>query len=290
MWTSDSDHDIAAAAASSPSSSSSTTSASPPPSPPPASLLRRPRNNRRRRRRAASRQAVPAAPSAAAAAAPEAEDVWRGAQWEAAWPGRRDARPVLLAADDAGGGPGAADDGVGRSRSLTDDDLEELKGCADLGFGFSYDEIPELRGTLPALELCYSMTQRLLDDAHHQHQADPAPPATPVTNWKISSPGKQASVRDLPAWIVIMPWSPEKANLSKSTWNGIFPPARSQPRAPRPPARRVVDDLIPSSLSPPVLTPLSSLLLDDAGDSPDEVKARLKYWAQAVACTVRLCS
>jgi hypothetical protein len=27
-----------------------------------------------------------------------------------------------------------------------------------------------------------------------------------------------------------------------------------------------------------------------AGDSPDEVKARLKYWAQAVACTVRLCS
>ncbi|PAN16458.1 hypothetical protein PAHAL_3G062300 [Panicum hallii] len=194
MWTSDSDPELPAAV-------SSTTSASPPPPPPPASLLRRPRS-RRRRRRAASRQAVPAA------AAPEAEDVWRGAQWEAAWPGRRDARPVLLAADAAA--PGAADDGVGRSRSLTDDDLEELKGCADLGFGFSYDEIPELRGTLPALELCYSMSQRLLDDAHHQ-AADPAPP---VTNWKISSPG----------------------------------------------------------------------------DSPDEVKARLKYWAQAVACTVRLCS
>ncbi|RLM98214.1 hypothetical protein C2845_PM06G13150 [Panicum miliaceum] len=205
MWTSDSDSDPELPAASSSSSSSSTTSASPPSSPPPASLLRRPRNRRRRlRRRAASRQAVPAA------AAPEAEDVWRGAQWEAAWPGRRDARPVLLAADAAA--PGAADDGVGRSRSLTDDDLEELKGCADLGFGFSYDEIPELRGTLPALELCYSMSQRLLDDAHHHHhQADPAPP---VTNWKISSPG----------------------------------------------------------------------------DSPNEVKARLKYWAQAVACTVRLCS
>ncbi|KAG2623557.1 uncharacterized protein LOC120696985 [Panicum virgatum] len=205
MWSSDSDSDpdLGAAAASS-SSSSSATSASPPPSPPPASLPRRPRNRASRRR---SRRA-------AAAAAPEAEDVWRGAQWEAAWPGRRDARPVLLAAD-ATGAPGSSDDGgVGRSRSLTDDDLEELKGCADLGFGFSYDEIPELRGTLPALELCYSMSQRLLDDAHHHHNHQAADPAPPVTNWKISSPG----------------------------------------------------------------------------DSPDEVKARLKYWAQAVACTVRLCS
>lgn len=26
------------------------------------------------------------------------------------------------------------------------------------------------------------------------------------------------------------------------------------------------------------------------GDNPDDVKARLKYWAQAVACTVQLCS
>jgi hypothetical protein len=218
MWTSDSDAELtaAAAASSSSSSSSSTTSApSPPPSPPPPAaaaaespdlllLRRRPRNTRRRRprRRAAaagsSRQQI-AAHSAAVAAAtppgagePDAEDVWRGAQWEAAWPGRRDARPVLLASDDVavGGGAGRADDGVvNRSRSLTDDDLEELKGCADLGFGFSYDEIPELRGTLPALELCYSMSQRLLDDKHHHDH--PAPDAAPpVTNWKISSPGK----------------------------------------------------------------------------------------------------
>ena len=83
---------------------------------------------------------------------PEAEDVWRGAQWEAAWPGRRDPKSVVL----AGG-----DDAVGRSRSLTDDDLEELKGCVDLGFGFSCDEIPELRSTLPTLKHCYSMTQCL---------------------------------------------------------------------------------------------------------------------------------
>ena len=83
---------------------------------------------------------------------PEAEDMWRGAQWEAAWLRRRYPKPVVL----AGG-----DDVVGRSRSLTDDDLEKLKGCVDLGFGFSCDEIPELRSTLPTLKHCYSMTQCL---------------------------------------------------------------------------------------------------------------------------------
>ncbi|CAF2286921.1 unnamed protein product [Brassica napus] len=109
-----------------------------------------------------------------------------------------------------------------RGKSLTDDDLEELKGCLDLGFGFSYEEIPELCNTLPALELCYSMSQKFLDDQQKSsdtcpaEEASPPPPSTtgPVANWKISSPG----------------------------------------------------------------------------DNPDDVKARLKYWAQAVACTVRLCS
>eukprot|EP00262_Sarcandra_glabra_P021673 TRINITY_DN927_c1_g1_i1.p1 TRINITY_DN927_c1_g1~~TRINITY_DN927_c1_g1_i1.p1 ORF type:complete len:187 (+),score=25.99 TRINITY_DN927_c1_g1_i1:24-584(+) len=116
--------------------------------------------------------------------------------------------------------------GVTRTKSLTDDDLDELKGCLDLGFGFSYEEIPELCNTLPALELCYSMSQRFLDD---QQQKSPeastsaamsssetcsSTSASQIANWKISSPG----------------------------------------------------------------------------DHPEEVKARLKFWAQAVACTVRLCS
>ncbi|KAL1189010.1 hypothetical protein V5N11_016907 [Cardamine amara subsp. amara] len=108
-----------------------------------------------------------------------------------------------------------------RAKSLTDGDLEELKGCLDLGFGFSYDEIPELCNTLPALELCYySMSQKFLDDKQNRHKSqeeEDSPTTTttpPIANWKISSPG----------------------------------------------------------------------------DNPDDVKARLKYWAQAVACTVRLCS
>ncbi|KAJ6420588.1 hypothetical protein OIU84_028018 [Salix udensis] len=106
------------------------------------------------------------------------------------------------------------EDDLKRTKSLTDDDLDELKGCVDLGFGFSYDEIPELCNTLPALELCYSMSQKFLDE--HQKPPERSSPAdseaassSPIANWKISSPG----------------------------------------------------------------------------DHPEDVKARLKFWAQTVACT-----
>lgn len=43
------------------------------------------------------------------------------------------------------------------------------------------------------------------------------------------------------------------------------------------------------------VAPLDKLVFTDcsvlslAGDHPEDVKARLKFWAQAVACTVRLC-
>ncbi|KAM0045011.1 hypothetical protein Hdeb2414_s0009g00299281 [Helianthus debilis subsp. tardiflorus] len=115
------------------------------------------------------------------------------------------------------------EDDLVTAKSLTDEDLDELKGCFDLGFGFSYDEIPELCNTLPALELCYSMSQKfLLDDQQKSpdlpeesmSETGSPPPSVPIANWKISSPG----------------------------------------------------------------------------DDPEEVKARLKYWAQAVACTVKLCN
>ncbi|XP_076900772.1 uncharacterized protein LOC143555014 [Bidens hawaiensis] len=110
------------------------------------------------------------------------------------------------------------EDDLVRAKSLTDEDLDELKGCFDLGFGFSYDEIPELCNTLPALELCYSMSQKFLDEQQKPEAESvnetASPPPAPIANWKISSPG----------------------------------------------------------------------------DHPEEVKARLKYWAQAVACTVKLCN
>uniref|UniRef100_A0A1J3INC0 Uncharacterized protein n=1 Tax=Noccaea caerulescens TaxID=107243 RepID=A0A1J3INC0_NOCCA len=121
-------------------------------------------------------------------------------------------------------------DDLTTAKSLTDDDLEELKGCLDLGFGFSYDEIPELCNTLPALELCYSMSQKFLDDNKQNHQKSP----------------------------------------------DMYP---------------VEDETSPPPPPPPsTTTPIANWKISSPGDNPDDVKARLKYWAQAVACTVRLCS
>ncbi|PKU80078.1 uncharacterized protein LOC110095703 [Dendrobium catenatum] len=156
----------------------------------------------------------------------EEPKVLLGGAEKAEWPQRRRKKGAaavkLEGYVDEGESPVAGEDGgttVGRTKSLTDEDLEELKGCLDLGFGFSYEEIPELCGTLPALELCYSMSQRFLDEQQQQrsaagYNAVSAISPVRVANWKISNPG----------------------------------------------------------------------------DHPDEVKARLKYWAQAVACTVKLCS
>lgn len=77
-----------------------------------------------------------------------------------------------------------------------DNDLDELKGCPDLGFGFGQDEIPELCNTLPALELYYSMTQKFLEEHQRLLEAPSDPgPATdlcsllngPIAKWKTSS-------------------------------------------------------------------------------------------------------
>ncbi|WOL17919.1 hypothetical protein Cni_G26712 [Canna indica] len=152
---------------------------------------------------------------------------WKGWRDQESWPRKCGGGVTLEGYVDADGGD-REPDAVGRTKSLTDEDLEELKGCLDLGFGFSYEEIPELCNTLPALELCYSMSQKFLDDQQQQQQHRSldrssseesldlcaSPSSSPIANWKISSPG----------------------------------------------------------------------------DDPDEVKARLKYWAQAVACTIRLCN
>jgi hypothetical protein len=198
MWSSDSDRDESASTTTTEASSFSPPSSLQPQTPPPP-RRRRSRNLRRRSRRSKNGAEVEDSEGEAQA---DAEEVWCGAQWEAAWP-RRAARPVVLAGEDGspdGAGAGAGDAGVGRARSLTDDDLEELKGCVDLGFGFSYNEIPELCGTLPALELCYSMSQRFLDEHQSPSKAEqavqepvtvvPASPAQSIPNWKISCPGK----------------------------------------------------------------------------------------------------
>ncbi|KAK9665082.1 hypothetical protein RND81_14G089100 [Saponaria officinalis] len=122
------------------------------------------------------------------------------------------------------------DDVLPRTKSLTDEDLEELKGCIDLGFGFSYDEIPELCNTLPALELCYSMSQKFFDE-HSFNSHCFGDKCSDSVSFSGSNENSSSSSSSMPTWKISSP-----------------------------------------------------------GDDPEDVKARLKFWAQAVACTVKLCN
>lgn len=65
---------------------------------------------------------------------------------------------------EAANGSGEGSEGLERTKSLMDEDLEELKGCLNLGFGFNYEKIPELCNILPALKLCYSVSQQFLNE------------------------------------------------------------------------------------------------------------------------------
>lgn len=135
----------------------------------------------------------------------EEEEVilWRGRWVEKSWP-RKSGEVMLEGYVDAEDGGEEGKEGVGRTKSLTDEDLEDLKGCLDLGFGFSYEVIPDLCSTLPALELCYSMSQRFLgekqkgslDRSLSGESVDlcPTAPSPPIANWKISCPGKMKFV------------------------------------------------------------------------------------------------
>lgn len=93
-----------------------------------------------------------------------------------------------------------------RTRSLTDEDLEELRGCIDLGFGFSYDDSCTLKSTLPALELYCAINKQYVDIKSRSSPVSPldrgmldrtssgGSPCSPGSDsWRISSPGDNPS-------------------------------------------------------------------------------------------------
>ncbi|XP_021894251.1 uncharacterized protein LOC110811928 [Carica papaya] len=100
------------------------------------------------------------------------------------------------------------------SDDLTDEDLHELKGCIELGFGFKEEEGQQLCNTLPALDLYFAVNR----------QFSPSP---------VSTPGSRSS-----------------------------------------------------SLGSPRMSDSDSWKILSPGDNPQQVKTKLRHWAQAVACSV----
>lgn len=106
-----------------------------------------------------------------------------------------------------------------RTKSVTDDDLEELKACVELGFGFNSPEVdPRLCETFPALGFYHAVNKQY--------------------NRTLSN---------------------SSASLCSSP---------------------VSEFVSPSSENSPAA-------IIGHGENPQTVKARLKQWAQVVACSVR---
>ncbi|EOY11043.1 hypothetical protein QUC31_009708 [Theobroma cacao] len=113
--------------------------------------------------------------------------------------------------------------GIIVTNGLTDEDLHELKGCIELGFGFKEEEGQKLCNTLPALDLYFAVNRQL----------SPSPVSTPQSGGSssTSSLGGRSSSFGSPT--------------SESDWKICSP-----------------------------------------GDNPQQVKTKLRHWAQAVACSV----
>ncbi|RDX65089.1 hypothetical protein CR513_56282, partial [Mucuna pruriens] len=80
---------------------------------------------------------------------------------------------------------------------VTDDDLHELKGCIELGFGFNEEDGQTLCNTLPALDLYFAVNRQLSPSPVSTPHSRPspsfpvpsAPPPPDSDSWKICSPG-----------------------------------------------------------------------------------------------------
>ncbi|KAK7269185.1 hypothetical protein RIF29_21902 [Crotalaria pallida] len=100
---------------------------------------------------------------------------------------------------------------------LTDEDMNELKGCIELGFGFNEEDGQRLTNTLPALDLYFAVNRKL----------SPSPVSTPNSLGGRSSSFGSPRSGDSDSWKICSP-----------------------------------------------------------GDDPQQVKTKLRHWAQAVACSV----
>ncbi|KAI5398324.1 uncharacterized protein LOC127094864 [Lathyrus oleraceus] len=82
---------------------------------------------------------------------------------------------------------------------ITDDDLHELKGCIELGFGFNEEDGQKLCNTLPALDLYFAVNRGLSPSPVSTPQSRASSlgarsssfgsPRSDADSWKICSPG-----------------------------------------------------------------------------------------------------
>ncbi|CAA0816758.1 Protein of unknown function (DUF1685 [Striga hermonthica] len=79
---------------------------------------------------------------------------------------------------------------------LTDEDLSELKGCIELGFGFNEENGQRLCTTIPALDLYFAVNRQFStspvlspNSNGSSSNVGGSPMSDSESNWKICSPG-----------------------------------------------------------------------------------------------------
>ncbi|KAL3537805.1 hypothetical protein ACH5RR_001171 [Cinchona calisaya] len=131
--------------------------------------------------------------------------------------------------------------GINDTDDLTDEDLNELKGSIELGFGFNEEQGQRLCNTLPALDLYFAVNR--------QFSISPVlSPNTPNSNGLLGLSTGSSSLS-----------SHGGSSKSLGERSSSFGSLRSD------------------SDSWKILNP---------GDDPQQVKTKLRHWAQAVACSV----
>ncbi|KAF2587941.1 hypothetical protein F2Q70_00040615 [Brassica cretica] len=166
-----------------------------------------------------------------------------------------------------------------RGKSLTDDDLDELKASIELGFGFGFGspEVtdPRLSNTLPALELYYAVQKSYNDAEAWSKRRDTS---------RNRRRGKSLTDDDL-----------DELKASIELGFGFGSPEVTDPRlsntlpalelyyAVQKSYNDAVSNKSSSSLSEGDTSPST---LYRTSDDPQTVKTKLKQWARVVACTV----
>uniref|UniRef100_A0A2P2JDV9 Uncharacterized protein MANES_13G124400 n=1 Tax=Rhizophora mucronata TaxID=61149 RepID=A0A2P2JDV9_RHIMU len=104
-----------------------------------------------------------------------------------------------------------------RSKSVTDDDLDELKGCIELGFGFDspdHQMNQRLSDTLPALGLYYAVNKNYYDSI----SKSPAAVATITSSSSTASDCDSLSPMGSPHTIVGPGDNPQTAKTRLRQW------------------------------------------------------------------------
>ncbi|KAE9593518.1 hypothetical protein Lal_00036552 [Lupinus albus] len=97
---------------------------------------------------------------------------------------------------------------------LTDEDLNELRGCIELGFGFNEEDGQTLCNTLPALDLYFAVNRKL----------SPSPVSSPHSGGSASLGGCSSSFGsprsvDSDAWKICSPGDdPEHVKIKLRHW------------------------------------------------------------------------